>query len=138
MDLLIEVELKSIVLSTAENCLQLLASGLEDVEETVIIRVESLLQALLEFDNGHAAWLDNVIQLLEKITSMANYGEGELVDITSRGRPRNTVQMSSIEFLLTQRFSVPKISRMLRVSTATIFRRLREHGILVNIIRNVW
>jgi len=124
----IEAELKSQAISCIENCLELLHSGTQDAEKTVIIRVESLLQVLLEVENYQAVWLDNVIQLLEEIIYNA---EGDLFVAMPPGRPRSQVRVSTIEFLLAQRFSVPKISKMLCVSTRTIFRRLQENGITV-------
>ena len=113
-----------------DTCLQDILSNNFTIE-TLIMRVESCISALSLDDGSPQSTLRSLLQQLQDtsdfLLDLDEYGGA----IRTNGRPRINIPKEKLEYLLSLKFKVPHIAKMLGVSNMTIFRRFRQYELSV-------
>ena len=105
----------------------------------IVYRELVALDTVGELDSSGAAARQLTASAIEEIRDIESHSSRlvstcystSLVYDGSVGRPRYDVPISILEFLIENRFSVPQIADVLRVSVRTVRRRMTEYGLSV-------
>ena len=108
-----------------------------DSQESVFYRVETLYNTIVRFDGVHGID-DNIVNHVREVRDLLSSHSlsfsahvAERLFTGQRGRPKYILPQEQLEFLVERRFSVPQISKLLRVSPRTVERRLSEHRLSI-------
>ena len=92
-------------------------SSLYSIPDTLLARIQEVRQVVGELNKD----------------TYSGYVSGKVLS-GNRGRPKFIVTKEQLEFMLDYRFTIPQISRMLKVSASTIARRLHEYGLSTSVL----
>ena len=111
----------------------------------LVLRLDYLIRTLVNFEKDPQT--DEIIRLLgqacDELTCAASKAQSrsadaEFVDFASqvhtqrRGRPAFDIKEEQLSFLLDERFNIPTIALLFRVSSRTIERRMKKYGLSVS------
>ena len=131
MDLITHLRTSS--LESIRNCITIVRNEASSYD-VVVIRLESLADAIrAASEEQYVPWAQEALRILDVVVNvLLDEIDGFQYQSPRVGRPRLPISTSLIEFLLSIKFKVVDIAKILGVSRGTVFGRMHSVGISVS------
>jgi hypothetical protein len=101
--------------------------------EIVIVKIESMLLAIEDLTAEGHNFSDLTALLEESLRLLLSYFEQHIPNLNrATGRPPIPIKMDTVGTLLSLNFTAKDVAKMLRISKATLYRRMKLCGLSVS------